>query len=482
LNAAAAPRGRRRVLIVLAVLALFGFVFALRLIDHRPNDAVVLLYTVPIAIAAIEFGRWIGLVAGALGLALFVLYTAIGGSGVGALGYVSRAVAFLILGWLLGAYVDRQRRAARERERADAGRREAEAQSTRFFEMGQDLFATASFDGYFTRVNDAWERLFGYTSEELMARPYIELIHPDDIEATFAAAGSLAEGSSEVVNFENRYLAKDGSWLWLLWAARSDERQVYAVAKDITERKRMEAQLASTARDLDIRAAELRRSNAELEQFAYVASHDLAEPLRSVAGFSQLLERRYSGKLDEEADEFLAFIVDGTERMRALIDGLLSYSRVGRAEIEREPVDCQVLVRRTADALSAAIDEKQATVIAERLPTVAGDAALLGQVLQNLLGNALKFSDGEPPRVEIAAYDDAGDWHFTVTDNGIGIDPEYAERVFGMFQRLHGRDSYPGTGIGLAVCRRIVERHEGTIWVEPRPEGGSRFHFTLPGH
>lgn len=460
-------RRRYRQWVLGTAVIVFALVFVLRLADPKVDDAVVLLYTVPIALIAAEFGRTAGLSAAGLGFGLFLLYALADGTAIGPVGYASRAIAFLVLGGVLGEYADRQRRVLAEREDLERERRAAEAAAARFFEMGHDMFATASFDGYFTRLNDAWEQALGYSPRELMTQPYVELIHPDDVEATFAAAGSLSAGDSEVVGFENRYRAKDGSWRWLQWAARSDREQVYAVAKDVTESKAMEQ--------------ELMRSNAELEQFAYVASHDLAEPLRSITGFSQLLQKRHGEKLDGEAHEFLSFIVDGTERMRELIDGLLSYSRVGRAEIDRESVDCQLVMRRTIDSLRASIEEKQASFSAENLPTVSGDATLIQRLFQNLLANALKFTNGEAPRVVVTAGERSGFWCFTVRDNGIGIEPQYAERVFGMFQRLHGRESYPGTGIGLAVCKRIVERHGGSIWVEPGEAGGSAFHFTLPG-
>ncbi|QQQ78925.1 CHASE3 domain-containing protein [Saccharothrix sp. 6-C] len=226
---------------------------------------------------------------------------------------------------------------------------------------------------------------------------------------------------------------------------------------------------------------ELRRSNSELEQFAYVASHDLQEPLRKVASFCQLLERRYSGQLDERGEQYLKFAVDGAKRMQVLINDLLAFSRVGRLTREQTLVDCDELVAQVLDNYSEAIERTGATVEVADLPTVRGEASLLGGVFGNLISNAVKFHGDDPPHVRVDVERTGGFWTFTVSDHGIGIDPEYAERIFVIFQRLHHKDDYPGTGIGLAMCRKIVEYHGGTIWLDTS-EGatGTTFKFTLP--
>jgi light-regulated signal transduction histidine kinase (bacteriophytochrome) len=212
-----------------------------------------------------------------------------------------------------------------------------------------------------------------------------------------------------------------------------------------------------------------------------VASHDLQEPLRKVASFCQLLQQRYGGQLDERADQYIGFAVDGARRMQALINDLLAFSRVGRADRPHAPVDCNALLERARDDLSAAIEASGAAVEAGPLPTVEGDASLLRLVFQNLLGNAIKFRGEAPPRVRVDATREDGEWRFSVADNGIGIDPEYAERIFIIFQRLHPRSSYEGTGIGLAMCRKIVEYHGGRMWLDTaNGDAGSRFCFTLP--
>ena len=225
---------------------------------------------------------------------------------------------------------------------------------------------------------------------------------------------------------------------------------------------------------------ELERSNRELEQFAYVASHDLQEPLRKVASFCQLLERRYKGQLDERADQYIGFAVDGAKRMQVLINDLRAFSRVGRLAREQVVVSCDEIVAQATANLGTAIEETGAEIIAGPLPAVRGEPALLAAVFQNLIGNAVKFHGDEPPLVTLSAGRDGDFWAFTCADNGIGIEAEYAERVFVIFQRLHPKDAYPGTGIGLALCRKIIEYHGGRIWLDTDADRGTTFRFTLP--
>lgn len=225
---------------------------------------------------------------------------------------------------------------------------------------------------------------------------------------------------------------------------------------------------------------ELRRSNAELEQFAYVASHDLQEPLRMVTSYLQLLERRYKANLDQDASDFIAFAVDGAARMQTLIQDLLTYSRVGTRGASFEPTDCQAVLEQVLQNLEVAIAESDTEINSGPMPSLSADASQLAQLLQNLIGNAIKFRGESPPQVQVAATQRDDDWLFSVQDNGIGIDPQYSERIFQVFQRLHGIGQYPGTGIGLAVCKKIVERHHGTIWVESQPDAGATFLFTIP--
>jgi signal transduction histidine kinase len=251
-------------------------------------------------------------------------------------------------------------------------------------------------------------------------------------------------------------------------------RQAYEqLNTEMQERKQAEEALRE-------KTEELARSNRDLEQFAYVASHDLQEPLRMVTSYVQLLAKRYKGKLDSDADEFIGFAEDGAIRMWKLIHDLLTYSRVGTWGKELEPIDCEKVLDQSLDNLKMAIEENGAIVTHDPLPTVMADSPQWVQLFQNLIGNAIKFRGNEPPRVHVSASRNGNGWTFSVCDNGIGIAPEYAKRIFVIFQRLHSREKYPGTGVGLAICQKIVERHGGRIWVESEVGKGATFYFTLP--
>jgi light-regulated signal transduction histidine kinase (bacteriophytochrome) len=226
--------------------------------------------------------------------------------------------------------------------------------------------------------------------------------------------------------------------------------------------------------------AELARSNSDLEQFAYVASHDLQEPLRIVASFTELLGRRYKGKLDADADEFIAFVVDGASRMQSMINDLLAYARLGSKARSLEAVDCREVLALAVANLDSAVKESHARIATNPLPTVRANATELLQLFQNLIANALKFRGDRPPVVDVSARLVGTEWIFAVRDNGIGIAPEHVGRIFVIFQRLNPRDRYSGTGIGLAICKKVVERHRGRIWVDSEPGRGSTFSFTIP--
>ena len=260
--------------------------------------------------------------------------------------------------------------------------------------------------------------------------------------------------------------------------------EMRAVGLDVNRmRERILAELSALQAanaTLEARTDDLQRSNSELEQFAYVASHDLQEPLRKVASFCQLLQRRYAGRLDAKADEYIEHAVDGAKRMQALINDLLAFSRVGRAAQRREPVSCAVLLAQAWANLAADVRRTHATIEVGELPVVLGEATLLTAVFQNLIANALKFRADEPPRVTVTARRDGEFWLFSFSDNGIGIEPEYAERIFVIFQRLHDKSAYPGTGIGLAMARKIIEYHGGRDWLDTTTTAGARFWFTLP--
>jgi light-regulated signal transduction histidine kinase (bacteriophytochrome) len=299
----------------------------------------------------------------------------------------------------------------------------------------------------------------------------------------------------EQVESEERWRRADGSTIWVqastsvatdadglpLRVGTAHERCLIRQVVDITARRVAEATLASTRTELERRNTELQRSNDELSEFGYVVSHDLSEPLRVIAGHVQLLAARYGDRLGRDADEWIAFAVDGCTRMRTLIDDLLDYSRAGRDLQNRRPVDAQRVASDACAALAAAIDEAGAIVEVGELPTVHADATQLGQIFTNLIGNAIKFRRaGVRPHVVITAREDEAQWHFTVSDNGIGIPERHRERVFKLFQKLAPPGEYSGTGIGLAICRKVVEHFGGRIWIEDAPEGGSAFHFTVP--
>lgn len=339
---------------------------------------------------------------------------------------------------------------------------------------------TVDQTGRIVLVNAQTERLFGYDRQELLGRP-IEALLPErfhDGHVTYRNNyAPTPHARSMGIGLELYGRRRDGTEfpveISLGPIETADGTLVTSAIRDITEHKQIVEQLKQ-------QSEELARSNAELQQFAYVASHDLQEPLRMVSSYTQLLARRYKGKLDSDADEFIAFAVDGAQRMQSLIEDLLLYSRVGTRGRAFERTDCNALVDRVLGALSAAIAEARATVTRDDLPTVLGDATQLGQLFLNLIGNAIKFRVTEPPKVHISARRQDAAWLFSVRDNGIGIEPQYAERIFIIFQRLHGSGKYRGTGIGLAICKKIVERHDGRIWFESTPGQGTTFIFTIP--
>ena len=357
--------------------------------------------------------------------------------------------------------------------------RESEARFRQTFELAASGICHV-IDGRFVKVNKVLCEILGYSETQLLGKSVKDVSHPDDRDVTDAGRARIRGGEVDSARFEKRYLRGDnGAVIWCE-VAIALVRDVFGVPQyevaifdDITGRKQQEAALHAAH-------AELKRSNQELEQFAYVASHDLQEPLRMVASYTQLLERRYESRLDANAREFMAYIVDGATRMKQLIEDLLAYSRVGTKGAEFEPASVEAALRRALYNLRTAIEEAGAAVTHDALPTLPADEGQLAQLLQNLMGNALKFRSASVPRIHIGVSEKETDWQFEVRDNGIGIEPQYYERIFMVFQRLHNKGEYPGTGIGLAICKKVVERHGGRIWVESRPGEGSSFYFTLP--
>jgi PAS domain S-box-containing protein len=327
--------------------------------------------------------------------------------------------------------------------------------------------------GTIVLVNRETERLFGYTRDELIGQS-IELLVPQRFRESHPGSRgeflndpqTRAMGAGRDLSGVHRNGTEIPVEIGLNPLETDDGFFVLASVVDIGARKQAEA--------------ELRRSNEELERFAYVASHDLQEPLRTVASYVQLLSRRYRDELDADAVDFIDFAVGGVRRMQQLIEDLLAFSRVGTRGSPLVAIDMGTAFESALASLHASLAESHATVTADPLPVVVADAGQLAQLLTNLIGNALKFRGAEPPRAHVAAVRDGRMWVVTVQDNGIGIAPEYFERIFVIFQRLHSREEYAGTGVGLAICKKIVERHGGRIWVESAPGQGARFSFTLP--
>jgi PAS domain S-box-containing protein len=328
--------------------------------------------------------------------------------------------------------------------------------------------------GRIVLVNREIERMFGYAREELLGQLVEVLVptpqrgHHPTLRRTFDAdPHSRPMGAGRDLHARRKDGVEFPVEIGLTPIETDQGRSVLASVIDIGPRKMAEE--------------ELRRSNHELEQFAYVASHDLQEPLRTVASFVQLLARRYRDRLDADGLEFIDFAVGGVTRMQRLIEDLLRFSRVGMRPATLVAVDAGAAVGAAQGNLLAAIEESGATVESGPLPVVLADPGQLEQLFTNLVGNALKFRGAEPPRVRVDAERDGRWWRFGVSDNGIGIEAQYFQRIFVIFQRLHARDAYPGTGVGLAICKKIVERHGGRIWVESSPGAGASFFFTLPG-
>jgi PAS domain S-box-containing protein len=348
-------------------------------------------------------------------------------------------------------------------------------------EAAPDAMVVVNSAGVIVLLNVQTEKQFGYSRDELVGQEVKNII-PQGFAERLIADGtrSAAEALAQQIGtgIELTGLRKDGTEFpieIMLSPLESPEGiLVTAAIRDITERNKSDEHLVKTV-------AELKRSNDDLQQFAYVSSHDLQEPLRMVASYTQLLGKRYKGRLDSNADEFIAFAVDGCNRMQGLIQDLLAYSRAGTAGKPLCDVSSEDALKRALSNLRMTIEQSGAVVSYDPLPTIRTDETQLTQVLQNLVGNAIKYRRAEVPRVHISsAKNGENEWIFSVRDNGLGIAPQYFERIFVLFQRLHGRNEFEGTGIGLAICKKVLERLGGRIWIESQPEKGSTFYFALP--
>ena len=366
-----------------------------------------------------------------------------------------------------------------ERMRAEEALRESEIKFRSITQSATDAIISADSDDNIISWNKSAQTIFGYTEEEALGKSLTIIIperyrdaHKKGLERVNSTGETRIIGKTvELVG-----MRKDGSEFSLelsLSTWKTGKRRLYSgIIKDVTERKRADEKLKQTL-------AEVERSNKDLEQFAYAASHDLQEPLRTVSNFSQLLAKRYKGELDAKADQFIGFIVDGATRMQEMIDDLLAYSRVSTRAKPFEPTDCETVFDQALINVKMAIEESDTLVTHDPLPTVMADASQMVQLFQNLLSNAIKFRK-EKPRITVSAAQKRNEWLFSVKDNGIGIAPEFMEHIFKMFQREHASAEYPGTGVGLTICKKIVERHGGRIWVESQTGKGSTFYFTIP--
>jgi PAS domain S-box-containing protein len=335
-------------------------------------------------------------------------------------------------------------------------------------------------EGVVVSWNEGAERIEGYRAEEIIGQHFSRFYSAEDVGN--GKPGFELEEAKRNGRFENEgwRVRKDGSRFLanvVITALRDETGELRGfgkITRDITERKKYEEDLLKKVR-------QLKHSSDELQQFSYVASHDLQEPLRMVASYTQLLAKRYQGRLDSDADEFIAYAVDGCNRMQRLVEDLLVYSRAANNAADPHEISSENALREALTTLRATIKESGAVVTHDPLPTVTADEARLTQVFLNLVGNAIKYRGAEVPQVHISATKNGSEeWIFSVRDNGLGIESQYFERIFVLFQRLHGRDEFKGTGIGLTICKKIVERAGGRIWVESQPQKGSTFYFSVP--
>jgi PAS domain S-box-containing protein len=366
-----------------------------------------------------------------------------------------------------------------EQRRTEEKLRESEERFRTIFEQGPLGMHIAGVDYRFVAANPAFCRIVGYSREELSRLTFVAITHPEDLETDIAQARKLLEGEMPFYKLEKRYVTKTGEVVWIdctrsiVRSADGSPLYFLTMVEDITERREAEEKLKQTLADLT-------RSNDDLQQFAYVASHDLQEPLRNVVTCLQMLEKKHKCELNPDACKYITYAVESAARMKDLILDLLAYSRVATKGKSPKPTNCELILNQTVSNLRSAITETKAVITSDPLPTVPADDTQLFQIFQNLLHNAIKFRRDEPPRVHVSAVKNDNEWIFSVKDNGIGIESEHLDRIFVIFQRLHGMNEYEGTGMGLAIVKKVVERHHGRIWVESGPGRGTTFYFTIP--
>lgn len=339
------------------------------------------------------------------------------------------------------------------------------------------IVAITDIKGTITYINKKFCEISKYSPEELIGQNHRIInsgFHPKEFFRDMYR--TIANGRVWKGQIKNR--AKDGSFYWVdttivpLTNREGKLSKYLAIRFDITAQKRIEEELVKALLDVE-------QSNSELEQFAYIASHDLQEPLRMIGSYSQLLTRRYEGKLDAKADQYINYITEGVQRMQTLIKDLLHYSRTATSKEDMQPVDLNIVMTEVLTDLKVAIETSHADIKVSPLPSLKANHTQVRQLFQNLIGNAIKFRGDESPVIEVSVQEESEVWQFSIKDNGIGIDPEFSEKIFMLFQRLNDREKYPGTGIGLAVCKKIVERHGGKIWIESEAGKGTTFFFTM---
>lgn len=365
-----------------------------------------------------------------------------------------------------------------ERKRVENALRDSEENFRAIAESANDCFFITTGKENFTFVNKRAAEMTGYSISELLKLTMKDILHPDESNKVIERYRKRIEGKPVPTQYETIIVHKNGksipielSATKIVWKGLPAD---LAIVRDISERKESEENFKKIMEDL-------KRSNAELEQFAYVASHDLQEPLRMVASFTQLLARRYKDKLDNDANDFINFAVDGATRMQNLINDLLTFSRVGTRSKPFTPTDTNIILKTVLNNLRTQIDETKANISYDPLPVIMADDSQMIQLFQNLISNAIKFHrENVNPEIHMSAEVKKDEWVFYVRDNGIGIDNKFFDRIFIIFQRLHKKDEYGGTGIGLAMCKKIVQRHDGKIWVESEPGKGSTFYFSIP--
>jgi two-component system, chemotaxis family, sensor kinase Cph1 len=374
-----------------------------------------------------------------------------------------------------------------ERKKSEMAIKESEEKFRTIFEQAAVGICQIAISGNFLKANQRLCNLLGYSETELLQKTIKEITHPNDIQADIEYAEQILTGQRISYSIEKRFIGKNAKIIWVNFTVSVQQKSTsvndfIAIVEDISERKIAQQQLQESLKNQTYYTEKLARSNAELEQFAYVASHDLQAPLGTIASFSQLLQRRYKDQLDNKANQLIENIVNGCIRMQTLIDDLLQYSRITTNKKPFEITDINQVFQEACANLQLAINENKAIINCSFLPTLAGERFQLIQVFQNLLGNAIKYRKNQTPTIEINALPQEKHWLFSIKDNGIGIDSKHSERIFQIFQRLHTQQEYTGTGIGLAICKKIIEHHGGEIWVNSEPNQGSTFYFTLPQH